>query len=110
MKEHMDSSGYDKSHPCCDNTNKKVLGKFKDEHDGEIFTPHIGLKPKMHWCETVDKKATKKGKGINRKAVRNKLAIGNYLYTLTVNKKSHYTSIKICSKNHQVFSITIKSV
>ena len=23
MKEHMDFSGYDKSHPCYDNTNKK---------------------------------------------------------------------------------------
>ena len=37
MKEHMDFSGYDKSHLCYDNTNKKVLGKFKDEHDGEYL-------------------------------------------------------------------------
>ena len=29
MKEHMEFSGYDKSHPCYDTTNKKVLGKFK---------------------------------------------------------------------------------
>ena len=25
MKEHVDFSGYDKSHPCCDNTNKKSV-------------------------------------------------------------------------------------
>ena len=37
MKEHMGFSGYDKSHPCCDNTNKKVLGKCKDEHDGKYL-------------------------------------------------------------------------
>ena len=37
MKEHMDFSGYDKSHPCYDNTNEKVLGKFKDEHDGKYL-------------------------------------------------------------------------
>ena len=35
---------------------RKVLGKFKDEHDGKIFTQHIGLKPKMYCCETDDKK------------------------------------------------------
>ena len=35
MKEHVDFSGYDKPHPCYDNTNEKVLGKFKDVHDGK---------------------------------------------------------------------------
>ena len=35
MKEHLDFSGYAKPHPCYDNTNKKVLGKSKDEHDGK---------------------------------------------------------------------------
>ena len=56
MKGHMDFSGYGKSHPCYDNTNKEVLGKFKDEHDGKIFTLYIGLKPKMDCCETGGKK------------------------------------------------------
>ena len=65
MKEHMDFSGYDKSHHCYDNTNKKVLGKFKDEHDGTIFTLHIGLKPKKYCNETDDKKTTKKAKGMD---------------------------------------------
>ena len=61
IKEHMGFSGYGKSHPCYDNTNKKkVLGKFKDGHGGKIFTRHIGLKPKMYCCETDDKKAIKK--------------------------------------------------
>ena len=87
-----------------------MLGKFKDEHDGNIFTLHIGLKPKMYCNETDDKKATKKAKGVDRKVVRNKLTIDDFLYTLTDNKQSHYTSNKICSKNHQVFSITINKV
>ena len=70
MKEHMDFSGYDKPHPCYDNTNKKVLGKSKDEHDGQIFTLHIGLKPKMYCCETDDKNVFKKCKGIDRIIVK----------------------------------------
>ena len=60
MKEHMDFSGYDKPHPCYDTTNKKVLGKSQDEHDGRMFTLHIGLKPKMYCCETDDKNVLKK--------------------------------------------------
>ena len=60
MKGHMDFSVYDKSHLCYDNTNTKVLGKFKDEHDGKLFTLHIGLNPKMYCNETDDKKTTKK--------------------------------------------------
>ena len=84
-----------------------MLGKSKDEHDGKIFAQHIGLKPKMYYCETDDKKATKKGKGMDRKVVKNELLVVGYLYTLTDNKKSNYTSNKICSKNPQVSSITI---
>ena len=34
MEEHVDFTGYGKPHPCYDNTRMKVLGKFKDEHDG----------------------------------------------------------------------------
>ena len=45
MKEHMDFSGYDKPHPWYDNA-EQVLGKFKNEHDGQIIAQHIGLKPK----------------------------------------------------------------
>ena len=54
IKEYMDCSGYDKSHPCYDNADKKALGKFEDEPDGKIFTRHIGLGSKMYCCETDD--------------------------------------------------------
>ena len=46
---------------------KKVLGKSKDEHDGQIFTLHIGLKPKMYCCETDDKNVLKKVKALIEK-------------------------------------------
>ncbi len=38
INDEMDFSGYDSSHPNYDTTNKKVLGKFKDEMDGAIMT------------------------------------------------------------------------
>ena len=35
INDEMDFSGYDKNHKCFDVTNKKVLGKFKDECEGK---------------------------------------------------------------------------
>ena len=47
---------------------------------------------------------------MDRTIVKHKLRIDDYLYTLIDNKKSHYTSNKICSKNHQFSSITQNKV
>ena len=56
----MDFSGYDKNHPCYDATNKKVLGKFKDEMDGKIITNFIALKPKMYCLKVFNERKVEK--------------------------------------------------
>ena len=38
FKEYFDFSDYPKNHPLYDETNKKVIGKFKDELKGSIMT------------------------------------------------------------------------
>ena len=48
MNDYMDFSDYPPEHPNYDKTNKKVLGKFKDEMNGKIITHFIGLKPKAY--------------------------------------------------------------
>ena len=48
ISNYMDFSGYEPKHKCYDKTNKKVLGKFKDEADGKIITNFIALKPKSY--------------------------------------------------------------
>ena len=47
-KHLYDFSEYPKDHPNYDITNKKVLGKFKNEMKSLIITEFIGLKPKMY--------------------------------------------------------------
>ena len=47
-KNLYDFSEYPKNHNNYDITNKKVLGKFKDEMKSLIITEFIGLKPKMY--------------------------------------------------------------
>ena len=45
INEYMDFSDYNYNveHPNYDKTNKKVLGKFKDEMNSKIITHFIGL-------------------------------------------------------------------
>ena len=54
LNEYMDFSDYPKDHPNYDATNKKVLGKFKDEMNGKIITEFIALKPKMYSYKVDD--------------------------------------------------------
>ena len=75
---HMGFSGYEKHILTMIITNKKVLGKFKDGHDGNIFAEHIGLKPKMYCCANGYRQALQqKGKGISRTIVKQELSVQN---------------------------------
>ena len=47
-KDLFDFSNYSKDSEFFDDTNKKVIGKMKDEYDGVIIDQFIGLKAKMH--------------------------------------------------------------
>ena len=79
----MDFSGYDKNHLWYDNTNKKVLGKFKDEMDEKIVTNFIALRPKTHCLKVFnEKKAEKKAKGVPKLKVKRDLDIKDYEATL----------------------------
>ena len=106
IKEHMDFSGYDKDHPTYDPTNKKVLGKFKDETDGKIITNFIALRPKMYCLKVFKKeKADKKAKGVPKNKVKRDLDMNDYESTLheRTSKEVNFNAIR--SKNHQLYSI-----
>ena len=62
-KELYDMSDFDSSSEFYDDTNKKVLGKFKDECDGKPPSEFVGLRPKMYSlrCGTSEKKTGKQG-------------------------------------------------
>ncbi len=47
-KNHYDLSDYPKSHFLYDDTNKKVIGKFKDETNGIPISEFVGLRSKMY--------------------------------------------------------------
>ena len=53
-KDLYDFSEYPTNHLNYNITNKKVLGKFKDEMKSKIITEFIGLKPKMYSFDYID--------------------------------------------------------
>ena len=55
-----------------DVTDKKVIGKMKDELSGKVISEFIGLKSKMHSLISVDNGEKIKAKGVNKKLKHSK--------------------------------------
>ena len=106
INEYMDFSDYKVEHPNYDKTNRKVLGKFKDEMNDKIITHFIGLKPKAY-CYKVygDEKEHKTSKGVVKHKVSNQLSYKTYDETLNRKCKEEVSFNTIRSKNHQIYSI-----
>ena len=106
LSDYMDFSDYPKSHPNYDASNKKVLGKFKDELSSKIMTHFIGLKPKSYAFKVQgDKKEYKKSKGVVKGKVNTELNYDMYERTLNGEIKPTVRFNTIRTKNHHIFSI-----
>ena len=70
MKDQFDFSEYPKDHFLFNETNNKVIGKFKDEAKGVQITEFVGLKPKLY-SYTTEKGESKKAKGVSKPVVKN---------------------------------------
>ena len=111
INDEMDFSGYDKNHKCYDATNKKVLGKFKDECEGKIKTGLLGLRPKCYAFKIHgDDKEYKKCKGTAKNKVKRKIKYDDYNKALETNEVIHRSFNSIRSKNHKIYSINTTKV
>ena len=70
-KDLFDFSGYPKDSVYYDISNKKVLGKMKDEFNGTKISEFIGLKSTMYSLISVDYKEVNKAKEVNKKLRHN---------------------------------------
>ena len=62
-KDECDFSDYPTDHRLYDETNKKVIGKLKDECAGAAIAEYIGLRPKLYSVFRTDEQLIKKTKG-----------------------------------------------
>ena len=70
-KHLFDFSGYPKDSVYYDDSNKKVLGRMKDELNGVKSDEFVGLKSKMYSFISFDGKEVNKAKGVNLKLRHN---------------------------------------
>ena len=64
-KDLFDFSNYPKDSKFFDETNKKVIGKMKDEFYGVAVVEFVGLKSKMHSMKKIDGKDCNTAKGVS---------------------------------------------
>ena len=64
-KHLFDFSNYPKDSKFFDETNKKVIGKMKDEFGGVIVSEFVGLKSKMYSIKKIDGKESNTAEGVN---------------------------------------------
>ena len=109
-KDRFDNSDYPENSPYFDKTNKKVIGKFKDEAAGIPITEVVGLRSKMYSYIKDYQKVGKTAKGIKKNIIKNNIKHENYKQTLFENKQIHHTMKTIRSSKHQLGSYEINKV
>ena len=96
-KDLFDFSDYSKDSKFFDDTNKKVIGKIKDELAGKVITEFVGLKSKMYSLITVDDEEKIRAKGVNIK-----LRHAEYKNTLLDGLILRHNMKRIQSKKHKL--------
>ena len=114
MKENedlFDFSDYPKDHILYSDKNKKVIGKFKDECNGNIMTERIHLRSKMYAHRVyLQEKEDKKAKGIKTCVVKKNLCFDDYYNCLFNNKNTTHSFQTFQSINHVIYTKTVNKV
>ena len=109
MDEELDFSDYPTDHDCYNEENKKVLGKFKDEMNGDIIEEVVGLRSKMYSIKW-DKGTALTLKGISRTVKQKVIKHEMYSHTLFNGVQRIDTVSRIGSKGHQLFTFDTNKV
>ena len=105
-KEMFDFSDFPKASPFFDASNKKVLGKMKDECNGSPMLEFVGLRPKMYSFKTVDSGKIKdkhRAKGVAKAASAN-LKHEKFLKELYQQEENRLVNHSIGAKLHKLYT------
>ena len=109
-KNKFDNSGYNENSPYYFNTNKKVIGKFKDEASGIPIREFVGLRSKMYSYVKDNLKEERTAKGIKKNVIKNNIKHEDYKKTLLKEEQMHHKMKTIRSNKHQLGSYEINKV
>ena len=109
-KDKFDNSDYPKNSTYYDESNKKVIGKFKDEACSVPIIEFIGLKSKMYSYIKNNEKDGKTAKGIKKNVIMNNIKHKDYKNVPVNNEQLHHKMKTIRSQKHQLGSYEINKV
>ena len=109
-KDKFDNSDYNENSPYFDKTNKKVIGKMKDEAAGVPICEFVGLRSKMYSYMKDNQKGGKTAKGIKKNIIKNNITHENYRDTLFNDEQMMHKMKTIRSENHQIGNYEINKV
>ena len=106
-KHLFDNSDYPKDSPFFDNTNKKVIGKFKDEVAGLPIVEFVGLRSKMYSLMKNNEQGSRTAKGIKKNVIKQQLQHDNYKDVLFNKKQLRHEMRLIKSEKHRIGSYLV---
>ena len=74
----LDTSDYPKDHLLHSDTNKKVIGKFKDELNGKVMNEIVFLRSKAYSFTLTNSEEVKKLKGIGKNTIEKDIKFNDY--------------------------------
>ena len=106
-QEYFDFASFPHNHKLFDPENNKVIGKFKDEANGDQITEFVGLRPKMYSFLTNNNSHPEKhtAKGIQY-VIAKKLKHEDYLKQLNNPTENKQINRRIGSKLHKIYSFS----
>ena len=112
VKNRFDTSGYPPGHPSGipSGFNKKVLGMFKDEVNGNVIDEFVGLKAKLYSYKMFEGEESKKCKGVKKSVVKKSITHKDYKKCLTDRKPQLRKMNGIRSYKHNVFTEEVNKV
>lgn len=103
-QDKFDFSGYPHDHVCYSSTNKKVIGKMKDELNGSSMREFVGLRAKMYSLQ-FDEDTMKKAKGVRRYVIKKYITHDDYHNCLMNTSEYLHTMNSIRSYRHTLHTI-----
>ena len=108
-KEMFDFSNYSTKSKYCDDSNKLVILKLKDEIGGFAIKEFVGLKPKMYVHFIDDSSGHKKAKGLNRNVVKT-VSQNEYKNVLVSERYLRHSMNRIRSGDHKIVTYKVNKI
>ena len=106
--DNYDTSNYQPNHPLFSNTNKKIIGKFKDELGGQLLTEFIGIRPKMY--SYVGEESGKRAKGVKKSVLKKTITHNDYRSCLFEKKVYSRDMPGLRSRANTIYGETVHKV